>query len=735
MKHSIGTVYGVTFVIIVVIVTLISAYTMRKVNAGGNTEYYSNFFSASDAPVNQPIADDVLFIKRSERRPLVTPTPAPTPAPVSQVVGVPSPAPEDEILVVPNNVTNSKQVAGTGSSDGYGVKKDGSVMRMYAPKSDPSAGLSMSLVKPDGGFEDILSVERQGNKDYRLVSKGRFETDSINIGNKFHVMNTGHDEWLRVVNPSNYDHFYGGVAMGKIFATSDMMVKGNSTFDGRVNVRNQLSAQKLCIEDLCLTKQDLQRVLNINAQSQPQQPQVQYVQQQSQLQQQQQVQQMMHVNMNVSSPSDCQVGQWSSWGSCSKPCGGGTQTRTRPLVKPASNGGAPCPSLVETQNCNIEACGVVEQPKQSQPQPSPPPAPVNCEVSSWSGWSACDKSCGGGSQTRSRTIVKPASNGGTQCPPLSESQKCNTHECPPELSCYGAKDGECRTCEDVVNAYKSRYWKYDTNDFVQCPKTVNCEVSGWSDWSACDKPCGGGSQTRTRTVVKAASNGGTPCPALTESKKCNEQSCQSREYMEFKNVDFFGNDILYDPNIAFPDCKQKCDSISGCTTFVQNKGAGKGCWFKNKAENYNVSKTLDSFLITSMKGIQIRHPDGRPWKVGGNNALQLNTGNAMTVDIFNNSRVYNNSKGRVALLQNGDVNLGVRHGGYVMWVNPFTDNHYDWAWYFEKTDSGVRIRNDFGNGHFVGYDAPSDRILIVPQGDNRIVNWIMTPMPPASILR
>jgi hypothetical protein len=55
----------------------------------------------------------------------------------------------------------------------------------------------------------------------------------------------------------------------------------------------------------------------------------------------------------------------------------------------------------------------------------PEPVPVEpCTVGKWSSWSACDKSCGVGSQTRTRSVT------GQSCPEASQTDACNDGECP-----------------------------------------------------------------------------------------------------------------------------------------------------------------------------------------------------------------------------------------------------------------------------------------------------------------
>jgi len=54
---------------------------------------------------------------------------------------------------------------------------------------------------------------------------------------------------------------------------------------------------------------------------------------------------------------------------------------------------------------------------------------------------------------------------------------------------------------------------------------IDCQLGPWSGWSTCSADCGGGTQTRSRSVEVAAQHGGKACGATTESRSCNESPC------------------------------------------------------------------------------------------------------------------------------------------------------------------------------------------------------------------
>eukprot|EP00922_Rhytidocystis_sp_ex-Travisia-forbesii_P067222 GHVS01099978.1.p1 GENE.GHVS01099978.1~~GHVS01099978.1.p1 ORF type:complete len:3586 (-),score=566.23 GHVS01099978.1:255-11012(-) len=232
--------------------------------------------------------------------------------------------------------------------------------------------------------------------------------------------------------------------------------------------------------------------------------------------------------------SDCVVGSWSLWGDCSISCsttggGGGTRERSRPTLRLPSNGGAPCPPTTEVDDtcntnvpCPVEcmytpwsewsvcraSCGVGQKSRVRRVQNADRVRPSqcgdtedsttcladrlcvqDCKAGEWNEWNDCSVTCGGGLRTRSRRAVNLPANGGRGCPPLDDHGECSTQSC----------DG------------------------------MDCEVSEWSEWSACSKAdCGGGVEERTRIIITPATGGGEECPPrseLSHVRGCNMRRC------------------------------------------------------------------------------------------------------------------------------------------------------------------------------------------------------------------
>jgi hypothetical protein len=121
-------------------------------------------------------------------------------------------------------------------------------------------------------------------------------------------------------------------------------------------------------------------------------------------------------------PVDCQY-TWSNWTNCTADCGTGYQYRTPNITVNPKNGGAKCPSGPTytactfgdptCRTCNNQQC-----------------VPVNCEYT-WSDWSPCSKTCGGGTQNRNIIITKYPQNFGNSCPDPVQTQTCNSSPCFP----------------------------------------------------------------------------------------------------------------------------------------------------------------------------------------------------------------------------------------------------------------------------------------------------------------
>ncbi|KAM4812745.1 hemicentin-1 [Urocitellus parryii] len=285
-------------------------------------------------------------------------------------------------------------------------------------------------------------------------------------------------------------------------------------------------------------------------------------------------------------PVDGHWSEWSLWEECTKNCGRGNRTRTRTCNNPsAQHGGRPCEgNAVETIMCNIKPCPVHGVWSAWQPWSAcsescgkgtqtrmrlcndPPPSfggsycngaetqmqvcnerhcPIDGKWTSWSSWSACTVSCGGGARQRTRDCSDPVPQyGGSKCEGSDiQSDFCNSDPCPTHgnwspwsgwgtcsRTCDGGQTRRFRTCDNPRPSNGGRACVGPDTQIQRC-STDMCPVDGnwgnWQSWSHCSASCGGGEKTRNRLCDSPMpSKGGRSCPGdATQVSRCNTQAC------------------------------------------------------------------------------------------------------------------------------------------------------------------------------------------------------------------
>jgi hypothetical protein len=228
-------------------------------------------------------------------------------------------------------------------------------------------------------------------------------------------------------------------------------------------------------------------------------------------------------------PVNC-TGAWSGWDNCNATCGGGNMSRTFIVTQPALYGGSNCSTdngTMEFDACNTQPC------------------PINC-TGSWGAWTTCNATCAGGNQSRLYLITQDAAYGGSDCSYTNgtqEEQGCNEFPCP--VNCVAAYTAWSSCNKTCGGGYQTRVYEVsvlhafggtaclaanrtiDTQACNTAPCPVNCTGS-WSAWGSCNVTCGGGNQSRTYQVTTSAVGGGSPCPVADgtlEWQGCNQQDC------------------------------------------------------------------------------------------------------------------------------------------------------------------------------------------------------------------
>ncbi|XP_059140117.1 uncharacterized protein LOC131928191 [Physella acuta] len=171
---------------------------------------------------------------------------------------------------------------------------------------------------------------------------------------------------------------------------------------------------------------------------------------------------------------------------------------------------------------------------------------VNGGWASWTQWSVCPVTCGGGVTSRYRTCNNPSPDpSGLPCSGnASETKACYEDHCPVNggLSAWSgwSCDVECgqgtasrtRSCNNPAPLYGGLNCSGQLNETKSCDNITACPINGgfgpWSDWSTCTKTCGTGVTTRYRNCDSPEPQyGGNNCSetGFTESAQCNNNTC------------------------------------------------------------------------------------------------------------------------------------------------------------------------------------------------------------------
>jgi hypothetical protein len=132
-------------------------------------------------------------------------------------------------------------------------------------------------------------------------------------------------------------------------------------------------------------------------------------------------------------PVECGLSHWSTWGKCSKECGGGVQSQTRSLEVKPKNGGQACDALMQSQPCNTGSCD------------------ADCELGKWMAFKPCNKACSVGFEERRKRVLSKERGDGT-CLPWNDKERLERRPCNTQ-ACTG--DEECNSTIDLVIAIDS----------------------------------------------------------------------------------------------------------------------------------------------------------------------------------------------------------------------------------------------------------------------------------------
>ncbi|XP_069791231.1 thrombospondin type-1 domain-containing protein 7B isoform X2 [Narcine bancroftii] len=313
-------------------------------------------------------------------------------------------------------------------------------------------------------------------------------------------------------------------------------------------------------------------------------------------------------------PGDCVMSDWGQWSLCPKECNIlNTRVRIRyPLRLPVD--GKTCPETSEVEPCvlnkncfhfhynltewsscqlsdkavcgqglkvrlldcvqsdgksvNLKYCEKMESSRHLSMHCFVE-CPVNCQLSEWSSWSECSRTCGlDGQMKRTRHVLQKAHGEGRPCSShLAQYRPCLVKPCYSwvfdEWSACKIKGAQCgggfkvrhvscvahegtlsespkvvenEMCGNKAVGINDIDWGLKISCSVPCPG--DCHLTEWSSWSSCQLICLDGKrfettghQTRSRAVIVQALENQENCPEqVWERRPCTEGTCHEYEW-------------------------------------------------------------------------------------------------------------------------------------------------------------------------------------------------------------
>mmetsp|Transcript_90310 Transcript_90310/g.173121 ORF Transcript_90310/g.173121 Transcript_90310/m.173121 type:complete len:1602 (-) Transcript_90310:132-4937(-) len=222
---------------------------------------------------------------------------------------------------------------------------------------------------------------------------------------------------------------------------------------------------------------------------------------------------------------NCSYQDWRDWGDCSCSCFG-VRERTRQVAEyKRGKFGRPCDgAMKETEQCNP---GINE----TAPQCGTHLTNKDCKIASWSDWSDCSSTCGGGHQRRNRFILQLPGKTGKPCnDDLAQVQSCSTQPCATSqcvdcawsqwedwgvCSLGGDQRYRRRNIKTLANSCGNVCQFGDATEMTNCSSsqipTLYCSWTEWSEYEACPQyqTCGPATKTRYRELESSTSPNST----------------------------------------------------------------------------------------------------------------------------------------------------------------------------------------------------------------------------------